>query len=47
MNLKNMIMGNINQQELLNYHNASVIYEELPSGVRGFVFYHDDIYFII
>lgn len=47
MNLKNMIMGNINQQELLNYYNASVIYEELPSGVRGFVFCYESIYFII
>ena len=47
MNLKNMIMGNINQQELLNYYNASVIYEELPNGVRGFVFCYESIYFII
>lgn len=42
-----MITRVINQQELLNYYNASVIYEELPSGICGFVFNHDSIYFII
>ena len=47
MNIKELITGVINQQELLNYYNASVIYEELPRGIRGFVFNHDGIYFII
>ena len=47
MNIKELIMGVINQQELLNYYNASVIYEELPCVIRGFVFNHDGVYFII
>lgn len=47
MNIKELMMGIINQQELLNYYNACVIYEELPNGIRGFVFNHDGVYFII
>ena len=47
MTIKELITGVINQQELLNYYNASVIYEELPCGIRGFVFNHDGVYFII
>ena len=43
MTIKELITGVINQQELLNYYNASIIYEELPNNIRGFVFNHDGI----
>ena len=33
--------------KLANYYNVSVIYEELPCGICGFVFNHDGVYFII
>ena len=47
MNIKNLIQGIITQNELLNYLNATIVYETLPKGVNGFVFYYDGIYFII
>ncbi len=47
MKIKDLITGVVSQQELLNYYNVSVIYEELPYGIRGFVFSNDGIYFII
>ena len=47
MNILNLLLGEITQQELLNYYNATIIYERLPSNINGFVFYYDGIYFII
>ena len=47
MNILNLLMGEITQQELLNYYNATVVYERLPLGINGFVFYYDGIYFIM
>ena len=46
MNIKNLIMGVINQNELLNYHNASLIFEKLPKIVKGFVYNYDNVYFV-
>ena len=47
MNLKNLMLGNITQEELLNYYNAVVIYENIPySNIRGLVDYYKGIYFI-
>lgn len=47
MNILNLLLGEITQQELLNYYNATIIYEKLPSNINGFVFYYDGIYFIM
>lgn len=47
MNLKELIKGEIEQSEFLNYYNVSLIYEPLPILVNGFVFNHDGINFII
>lgn len=47
MNIKNLIKGEILQNYLLNYYNASIIYEELPCRVNGFVFNYDGVNFII
>lgn len=43
MNLYNLLSGEITQQELLNYYNASIIYEELPPGINGCVDYYKGI----
>ncbi len=47
MNIKSLIRGEIGQDELLNYYNVSLTYEELPHGIYGFVFNHDNVNFII
>ena len=47
MNLKNLLNGNITQEELLNYYNASIIYIDIPfNDIRGFVDYYNNIYYI-
>lgn len=35
MNLYNLLSKEITQQELLNYYNATIIYENLPDKVNG------------
>ncbi len=47
MNIKNLLLEVITDKELLNYYNATVIYEDTPTSVRGCVFNHDGVYFII
>lgn len=47
MNIKNLISGEIEEKDLLNYYNASILYDKLPYGIDGFVFNHDDVNFII
>lgn len=47
MTIKDLLIGNINQNELLNYYNASIIYEQLPYKVDGFVFNYNNVKFII
>lgn len=47
MNMKELLEGVITQKELLIYYNASIIYENLPKKIDGFVFNYDDINFII
>lgn len=44
MNLYNLINGNINLQELLNYYNANITYIKLPDNIDGCVFNHRGIY---
>lgn len=46
MNLKNLIMGVINETDLFNYLNINLEFEKLPKCVNGFVFYYDSNYFI-
>lgn len=42
--LKDLLNGDVTQQEVLLWYNANVTYEVLPSGVHGFVFNHKGIY---
>lgn len=44
MNLYKLITGEITQQEYLNYHNITISYEKLPSGINGSVFLYGGIY---
>ena len=47
MNLRNLLLGNITQDDLLNYYNATIIYSNIPfKGIRGFVDYYKGVYFI-
>ena len=43
MNIANLLNGNITQQELLNYYNATISYENLPDGINGLVFSYENI----
>jgi len=47
VNIYNLLNKNITQQDLLNYYNATIVYDELPIGVNGLVFNHRDINTII
>lgn len=43
MNIYNLLKGNITQQDLLNYYNATITYEKMPEGINGCVFNYNDI----
>lgn len=43
MNLFNLLSGEITQDELLNYYNASVTYVALPRYINGFVYAYKGI----
>ena len=43
MNLYSLLIGDITQQELLNYYNATITYENMPNGIDGCVFCYNDI----
>lgn len=48
MNIKDLLSGEINQDDLLRYYNATIIYDnQLPKSVRGLVFDYDNINFIV
>lgn len=47
MNIKGLLNNEITQSDLLNYYNASIIYDFLPRTIRGLVFNYDSVYFII
>lgn len=47
MNIKELLEGVITQKELLNYYNATIIYEHLPKKIDGFVFNYDGVNFIM
>lgn len=38
MNIYNLLNKNITQQELLNYYNTTIVYDNLPDSINGFVF---------
>lgn len=47
MNIKELLEDVITQKELLNYYNATIIYENLPKKIDGFVFNYDGVNFIM
>lgn len=47
MNLYNLLSKQITQDELLNYYNATIVYDNLPDNVNGCVFNHKGINVII
>ena len=47
MNIRALLKGDITQNDLLNYYNASIVYDILPYRIDGFVFNYDGINFII
>lgn len=47
MNIYNLLKKNITQQELLNYYNATIVYDVLPNSVNGIVFNYENINTII
>ena len=44
MNIYNLLSGDITQEELLNYYNATITFEYLPNGINGFIFSYRNIY---
>lgn len=47
MNIYSLLKGNITQQELLNYYNATITYDDLPLAIDGCVFSYENIYNIM
>ena len=47
MNIYNLLKKEITQQELLNYYNATIVYDKLPEYVNGLVFNYENINTII
>lgn len=43
MKIKDLLNGNVSQQELLNYYNATITETRLPKGINGFVFNYKGI----
>lgn len=43
MNLYSLLVGDITQQDLLNYYNATITYEDMPTGIDGCVFCYNNI----
>jgi hypothetical protein len=46
MNIYSLLKGEINQNELLNYYNATINYIKLPYGVNGCVFGYKGFFII-
>lgn len=44
MTLYDLINGNVDKQDILNYYNANLTYTKLPKGIHGFVFQYFGIY---
>ena len=43
MNIYNLLKKEITQQELLNYYNATIVYDILPDSINGLVFNYENI----
>lgn len=43
MNILNLLNKEISQQDLLNYYNATITYEDIPYGINGFVYSYKGI----
>ncbi len=43
MKIKDLLNGDVSQQDLLNYYNATITETSLPSGINGFVFCYKGI----
>ena len=43
MNIYNLLNKDITQQELLNYYNATIVYDKLPKNINGLVFNYEGI----
>ena len=42
--LKELIKGDIGQEEILRYYNATITYKPMGKGIYGFVFYYKGYY---
>ena len=47
MNIYNLLKKEITQQDLLNYYNATIVYDKLPDSINGLVFSYENIKTII
>lgn len=47
MNIYCLLKKEITQQELLNYYNATIVYDKLPTKINGLVFCYENINTII
>lgn len=47
MNIMNLIRGEVTQNDLLSWYNATIVYDNLPRFVNGYVFNYDGVYFIM
>lgn len=47
MNIYNLLKKEITQQDLLNYYNATIVYDSLPDFINGLVFNYRGINTII
>lgn len=46
MNLRNLLKNEITQEDLCNFYNATITYENLPKKINGFVWLYKNIYHI-
>lgn len=47
MNIKNVLLGVINDYDLLRYLNAKIFYRKLVPEVNGYVFLHKGYFYIV
>ena len=47
MNIKNVLMGAINDYDLLRYLNAKIFYKKLVPEIQGYVFLHRGYFYIV
>ena len=45
--IKEFLTGNISQQDILNYYNASIINISMPKAINGYVFNYRNINYIV